>query len=110
MSTNQDWLVLSVEDTLEPHIPIIDPHHHLWEFRLDGVSPRYLMDEFQADLGAGHNIVATVFIECGTMYKNDGPEGLRSVGEMEFANGIAAMSASGMYGATRIGAGLIGNV
>ena len=79
MSTNQDWLALSVEETLAPHLPIIDPHHHLWEFRPDGVSPRYLMDEFQADLGAGHNIVATVFIECGTMYKNDGPEGLRSV-------------------------------
>ena len=109
MSTNQDWLALSVEETLEPHLPIIDPHHHLWEFRSDGVSPRYLMDEFQADLGAGHNIVATVFIECGTMYKNDGPEGFRSVGEMEFANGIAAMSASGMYGVTQIGAGLIGN-
>jgi predicted TIM-barrel fold metal-dependent hydrolase len=109
MSTNREWLELSVEETLAPHLPIIDPHHHLWEFRPDGVSPRYLMDEFQADLGAGHNIVATVFIECGTMYKTDGPEGLRSVGEMEFANGIAAMSASGMYGATRIGAGLIGN-
>ncbi len=109
MSTNQDWLELSVEETLEPSLSIIDPHHHLWEFRADGVSPRYLMDEFQADLGAGHNIVATVFIECGAMYKADGPEGLRSVGEMEFANGIAAMSASGMYGATRVGAGLIGN-
>ena len=59
MSTNQDWLDLSVEETLEPCLPIIDPHHHLWEFRADGVSPRYLMDEFQMDLGAGHNIVAT---------------------------------------------------
>lgn len=109
MSTNQDWLDLTIEETLEPDLPICDPHHHLWEFRPDGVAPRYLMDEFQADLGAGHNIVATVFIECGTMYKTDGPEALRSVGEMEFANGIAAMSASGMYGKTQVGAGLIGN-
>ena len=61
-------------------MPIIDPHHHLWEFRTDGISPRYLMDEFQADLGSGHNIVATVFIDCGTMFKIEGPESLRSVG------------------------------
>ena len=109
MSKNQAWLELSVEETLDPSLPIIDPHHHLWDFRADGVSPRYLMDEFQTDLSAGHNIVATVFIECGAMYKTDGPKALRSVGEMEFANGIAAMSASGMYGATRVGAGLVGN-
>ena len=109
MSKNQAWLELSVEETLDPSFPIIDPHHHLWDFRADGVSPRYLMDEFQTDLSAGHNIVATVFIECGAMYKTDGPKALRSVGEMEFANGIAAMSASGMYGATRVGAGLVGN-
>ena len=109
MSKNQAWLELSVEETLDPSFPIIDPHHHLWDFRADGVSPRYLMNEFQTDLSAGHNIVATVFIECGAMYKTDGPKALRSVGEMEFANGIAAMSASGMYGATRVGAGLVGN-
>ncbi len=109
MSKNQAWLELSVEETLDPSLPIIDPHHHLWDFRADGVSPRYLMDEFQTDLSAGHNIVATVFIECGTMYKTDGPKAFHSVGEMEFANGIAAMSASGMYGATRVGAGLVGN-
>ena len=109
MSKNQAWLELSVEETLDPSLPIIDPHHHLWDFRADGVSPRYLMNEFQMDLSAGHNIVATVFIECGAMYKTDGPTALRSVGEMEFANGIAAMSASGMYGATRVGAGLVGN-
>ena len=61
MSINKEWLALTVEETLEPDLPICDPHHHLWEFREERVAHRYLMDEFQADLQSGHNIVSTVF-------------------------------------------------
>ena len=107
MATNDAWLALTNEPVLEPERPICDPHHHLWDFRKDGVAPRYLLDDFLADVGAGHNITSTVFIECGTMFKAHGPHELKPVGETEFANGIAAMSASGLYGATRIGAGLV---
>ena len=109
MSMNKEWLDLTVEDTVDPDLPICDPHHHLWEFRKEQVAHRYLMDEFQIDLQSGHNIVSTVFIECGAMYKTDGPHEFRSVGEIEFANGIAAMSASGLYGKTQVCAGIIGN-
>jgi predicted TIM-barrel fold metal-dependent hydrolase len=70
--------------------------------------PRYLLDEVLQDVGAGHNVVSTVFLECGAMYKTDGPEALRPVGETEFVNGVAAMSASGLYGPTRIAAGIVG--
>ena len=70
--------------------------------------PRYLLDEILEDVGAGHNVVSTVFLECGAMYKADGPEALRPVGETEFVNGVAAMSASGLYGTTRIAAGIVG--
>lgn len=107
MATNDEWLALTVEETLEPDLPICDPHHHLWEFRHERVEPRYLMDEIQADLNTGHNIVSTVFIECKAMYRSDGPEALTFVGEVEFVNGIAAMSASGLYGPTRVAAGII---
>ena len=72
------------------------------------MQPRYLLDEILADTGSGHNVVSTVFIECGSMFKADGPEAMRPVGEVEFVNGIAAMSASGTYGDTRIAAGIIG--
>ena len=72
------------------------------------MQPRYLLDEILADVGGGHNIVSTVFIECGAMFKADGPENYRCVGETEFVNGIAAMSASGNYGKTRVAAGIIG--
>ncbi len=109
MGTNDDWLELTSEEALEPDLPICDPHHHLWEFRDDQPEPRYLLDDILADTNSGHNIVSTVFIECGAMYKADGPEALRPVGETEFVNGIAAMSASGRYGSTRVAAGIVGH-
>ncbi len=108
-STNHDWLALTVEQPLEPELPICDPHHHLWDRYTAFVMPRYLLDEILEDVGAGHNVVSTVFLECGAMYKADGPEALRPVGETEFVNGIAAMSASGLYGKTRIAAGIVGH-
>jgi predicted TIM-barrel fold metal-dependent hydrolase len=80
----------------------------LWDFRYDRVEPRYLIDEMVADVSSGHNIVSTVFIECRAMYKAHGPEAMRVIGETEFVNGIAAMSASGAYGPTRIAAGIVG--
>ena len=105
---NDDWLALTVEEPIEPDLPICDPHHHLWDGESGRVAPRYLLDEILADVGGGHRIVSTVFIECGAMFKPDGPEVLRAVGETEFVNGIAAMSASGRYGPTRIAAGIVG--
>ncbi len=107
-SKNRDWLAQTVEAPLDPALPICDPHHHLWDQLTTRVAPRYLMDEIQEDVSSGHNIVSTVFIECGAMFKSDGPEHLRPVGETEFVNGIAAMSASGLYGPTRIAAGIVG--
>ena len=107
-TTNQEWLRLTVEPPLDPGLPICDPHHHLWDMRTDRVAPRYLLDEILGDLGAGHNVVSTVFIECGAMYRLDGVESLRVVGETEFVNGIAAMSASGLYGTPRVAAGIVG--
>ncbi len=109
-SKNQAWLSKVTEQALEPDLPICDPHHHLWDCRRGAVQERYLLDEMLADLAGGHNIVSTVFIECGAMFKDSGPEASRCVGETEFVNGIAAMSASGAYGKTRIAAGIVGTV
>ncbi|WP_288903630.1 amidohydrolase family protein [uncultured Sneathiella sp.] len=106
--TNFDWLDLTVEETLEPELPICDPHHHLWDSRTDRASQRYLLDEILADVTSGHNVVSTVFIECGSMYRSSGPDNLKPVGETEFVNGIAAMSASGLYGKPRVAAGIVG--
>lgn len=105
---NADWLALTVEAPLEPDLPICDPHHHLWDCRPARLAPRYLLDEILEDVRSGHNVVSTVFIECAAMFKPDGPEALRPVGEIEFVNGVAAMSASGLYGPSRIAAGIVG--
>ncbi|MGE3845181.1 MAG: amidohydrolase, partial [Vicinamibacterales bacterium] len=79
------------------------PHHHLW----DRPGDRYLLDELVAD-ARGHNVRQTVFVECSAMYRADGPEEFRVVGETEFVQGIAAMSASGGYGDLRVAAGIVG--
>ena len=100
------WLSSLQEEVLEPELPIIDPHHHLWV--RNGYT--YLMPEFAADLASGHNIVATIFAECHSMYRLTGPEQTRSLGETEFVRGQAAMSASGDFGTTRACDVMFGNV
>jgi predicted TIM-barrel fold metal-dependent hydrolase len=105
---NHAWLARVHETALEPELAICDPHHHLWDGHRQHLQPRYLLEEMLEDLGGGHNVVSTVFIECGAMFKADGPEAFRCVGETEFVNGIAAMSASGRYGRTRIAAAIVG--
>src|SRR5262249_54946977 len=99
----EQWLTQVKEEILEPALPICDPHHHLW----DHPGRRYLLDELLADTGSGHTVVETVFVECMSMYQAAGPEAMRPVGETEFVNGIAAMSASGRYGSTRVAAGIV---
>jgi predicted TIM-barrel fold metal-dependent hydrolase len=108
-SRNAAWLALTTEDALDPTLPICDPHHHLWDRQPARVAPRYLLDEIVEDASAGHNVVSTVFIECGAMFKREGPDALKPVGETEFVNGVAAMSASGQYGKTRVAAGIVGS-
>jgi L-fuconolactonase len=101
-----DWLDQWQEDIIEPDLPIVDPHHHLWD--VPDWDTRYLLDDLLTDLGSGHTIIATVFLQCRSMHKAGGPEALRPVGETELVNGIAAMSASGNYGPTEICAGIVG--
>ena len=109
-ATNQDWLDQVQEEALEPELPIIDPHHHLWDQKVGRVNPKYFLEEMLEDTNSGHNIVATVFIECGAMFRADSPDHLKPLGETEFVNGIAAQSASGIYGPTRVAAGIVGTM
>lgn len=110
------------EAIIEPDLPIIDPHHHLWDRRpvmhlipppqhpFEYISYRkghYLLDQLLEDTASGHNIVATVYLECRSMYRADGPAEMKPVGETEFVNGVAAMAASGLYGKTLACAGIV---
>ena len=104
MATDQQtWLNLTPEDALDPDLPICDPHHHLW----DQPNHRYLLDELLQDTGSGHNVVQTVFVECMSMYRKDGPREMKPIGETEFVQGIAAQSASGGYGPMAACAGIV---
>ncbi len=105
-----EWLGRRKETILEPELPIIDPHHHLWQ----RPGWRYLLDDLLLDTGSGHNIVATVYMEASSMYRERGPEEMRPVGEVEFANGVAAMCDSGVFGKTvfgqtRVASGIVGH-
>ena len=100
------WLARAEpEDVLEPELPIVDAHHHLW--MLDG--KRYFVEEFAADVAdSGHAVQASVFVECFMAWRADGPEHLKCVGEVEFAVGQAALAASGKFTRVRAAQGIVG--
>ena len=111
----EQWLAQAgPEDVLEPELPIIDPHHHLWDCRDADREPHvrweqkvYLCEEISQDIrDSGHNVVQTVFAQCGAFYRADGPEEMRCVGETDFVHGVAAMSRSGKYGDMRLCTGI----
>lgn len=112
------------EEILEPNLPIIDPHHHLWDLRpLMGMFPEprhdfletlthnayYTFDQLHAHVSSGHNVIGTVFMECGAFYRAGADEALKVVGEVEFVNGVAAQGASGLYGDISPCAAIIGH-
>lgn len=105
-AVNEDFLAKRTEAIIEPDLPIIDPHHHLW--LRDGNT--YLLPELLADLYSGHNVVATVFEECHSMYRASGPRSEASLGETTFVAGIAAMGECGAFGPSRPCARIVGNV
>jgi L-fuconolactonase len=93
------------EAPLERDLPICDPHHHLRERPND----RYFLEEFVQDTSAGHNIVATVCVENRAMYRKDGPESMKPIGETEFFDKVAAQAASDSNNPTRVAAGIVGH-
>jgi L-fuconolactonase len=102
------------EQPIEPSLPIVDPHMHMWDLSpapgarraMQGVA---LPAMFEAIAQSGHSVTHTVFLECHAMYRLDGPPELRPVGEVEFANAIAAMGDSGNYGACRVAHRIVGS-
>ena len=114
-----NWIARFEDETvLEPELPIIDAHHHLWDLRPYDADPRqffqtkvYLVDDIMADINrSGHHIIQTVFAQCGAFYRADGDISLRSLGETQFVQGMAAMSRSGLYGPTRLCTAMVGEV
>jgi hypothetical protein len=89
------WLSSAAsEPIIDPQRPIVDAHHHLW----DRPHNQYLLPEFLAETASGHHICASVYIDCGSFYRKVANQLMAPLGEVEFANGIAAMAASGRIG------------
>ena len=99
-----EWLGKLTEDILEPELPIIDPHHHLW----DHPGNKYYLDELLADVNSGHNIVSTVFLQCFWAYRTSGPDAMKPIGETEFVASVAA-EAERRRVKTRVAAGIVGH-
>ncbi len=112
------------EEILEPDLQIIDPHHHFWDLRpmvpmfpkprhrfIETIVPTayYNFDHLRGDIETGHNVIATVFMECGAFYRADTTDDMKVIGEVEYVNGVAAQSASGLYGNLRACAGIVGH-
>ena len=86
----EQWLGLSEEEAIDPGLPIVDPHHHLW----DRGGHTYLPAQFLAD-ARGHKLDATMYVECLSQYRTTGPEHLRPVGEIEYVMTLLARPGEG---------------
>lgn len=104
-----EWLAKVKEEIIDPEQPIIDAHHHLWVLPSETYLLPEILKDTETQTGTGHKIVATVYADCGSFYRPDGPAHLRSVGETEFANGIATQAASGVFGPAKICAAIFSN-
>ena len=93
------WLSQETPETvLDPELPIIDPHHHLW--KIPSPWGTYDLDDLWADTGSGHNVEQTVFIDARSGYRQDGPEHLKPIGESAFIATVAEQSAKATGKAT----------
>ncbi|MDE2364468.1 MAG: amidohydrolase family protein [Hyphomicrobiales bacterium] len=110
LPVRSDWLARRTERAIEPDLPIVDPHHHLWDRPRFPYTVTELADDIGSVEGGGHNVVSTVFVECRAMYRAHGDKAMRVVGETEFVVGQAAMAESGYYGKARACAAIVGHI
>ena len=101
-----DWLALRREAVVEPSLSIVDAHIHLWDFS----TPPFFGADLVADASSGHDVTASVFIECLMAYAQDGPQELRPVGETRFvaSQALHASSARHQVAAAIMGAADLG--
>ncbi|WP_417725159.1 amidohydrolase family protein [Salipiger sp.] len=104
---DETWLSQRHEEVLEPDLPIVDAHHHIWDRNL---RLPYLPQHMLADMQSGHLVRGSVYVECSFMYRAGGDPRFAGVGEVEYVNGVAAEFASNYHGPIRPCAGIVGKV
>ena len=102
---SEEWLASVVEDVVDPERPIIDPHHHLW--KTPSMWGTYELADLWADTSSGHNVEKTVFVDCHSEYRTEGPSHLKPVGETEYVAEVATESRRDANRATI--AGIVGH-
>ena len=102
---SEEWLASVIEDVVDPERPIIDPHHHLW--KTPSMWGTYELTDLWADTSSGHNVEKTVFVDCHSEYRTDGPSHLKPVGETEYVAEVATESRRDANRATI--AGIVGH-
>jgi len=113
---NPQWLAkMKPEVVLEPDLPMVDTHHHLWD-ALPAALPQednardhtYLLAQFQNDIQCGHKTIATVYVQCHAKYRTTGPEEFKPVGETEFAASIGIENDANAQNKARVCQGIVG--
>jgi len=87
---SEEWLASVSEDIVDPERSIIDTHHHLW--KTASLWGTYELADLWADTDSGHNIEKTIFVDCHSEYRTEGPSHLKPIGETEYVAEIAAES------------------
>ena len=82
------WHAQLHEEVVDPDREIVDAHHHLHE-REGRV---YRLEDLHRDTDSGHRITQTVFVDCKSHYRQEGPEALRPVGETEYVASLVEAS------------------
>ncbi len=110
LPVRQEWLDQHIEDPISPNIPIIDPHHHLWDVGFG----RYYIEELLEDINSsGHNIVSTVYIMSSSnteIYSKDGLEEFKPLKEIEFATSEGKRADLIPNNKVKVNASIVGSV
>ena len=110
LPVRQEWLNQLIEDPILPNIPIIDPHHHLWDVGFG----RYYIEELLEDINSsGHNILSTVYIMSSSntkIYSKDGLEEFKPLTEIEFATSEGKRADLIPNNRVKVNASIVGSV
>ena len=110
MPRNEKWLQQVHEEAIDPALPIVDAHHHLW-FAASAPVLRtydYLENDYVRDATSGHNILASVYVECRNMPHTSGPEHLWPVSETAWVDAIAGRRTRETPGPPVVAAAIVG--
>ena len=93
-------------DVLEPELPIVDAHHHLFGSPQDAL--HYRLEDLQHDIAGGHRVLGTVYVEAyESGWRKTGPVAMRPVGEVEMIEPLTRAPVQTPRGSCQVAAGIV---